>query len=237
MTTRTTDLTPVAEVEQDRAAMATRARLTALVAVAALAGGCATRGLGSAPRTEPGAGTWVLVGLAALLAAAVLGVLLVRPDQRRPGSATFASVLLALHAGGVVVGTAVLVGLAVRSGQLAERPPDAELAVSLVQVGRIDGDGSLFALLVLLLVAVGGLVALLLTLAGRFSTGDDPIERWVAVGLLGLELLVATFAVGLVALGERSVAGLVVAGQAPLLAVALVGSWRRADALAPDPAA
>jgi hypothetical protein len=207
--------------------MSHRCRSATLVALGALvSGGCATRDLSSGPTTEPAAGTWLAVGVAALLAAGVLGVLLVRPDRRAAGHGSrLAVAVLTLHDGGLAVGSAVLVGLAVRSGQLADRPPDAEMAVSLVRVGSIDGDGDLFALLVVALVVIGTLLTALVALAGRFSTGDDPVERWIATGVLVLELGVTAYAATLVVLGDGAVGWLVVALQLPIVVGALVAGW------------
>jgi hypothetical protein len=207
--------------------MSHRRRSAAAVVLGALAsGGCATRELASGPTTEPGAGTWLAVGTAALLAAVVLGVLLVRPDRCARGRGSRgAAAVLALHTGGLAVGTAVLAGLAVRSGQLADRPPDAEMAVSLVRVGSIDGDGDLFALIVVALVVIGTLLTALVALAGRFSTGDDPVERWMATGVLVLELGVTAYAATLVVLGDRAVGWVVVALQLPIVVGALVAGW------------
>lgn len=208
--------------------------LACLVGAALLGSGCATRGIGSGPTTEPGASTWFVVGVASLLAAVVLGVLLVRPDRRaQGGGAPVAAAVLSLHAGALVVGTSVLVGLAVRSGQLAGRPLDAEMAVSLVRVSRLDGDGDLFALLVLTLVVLGGLATWLVVLAGRFSLGRDPVERWITVAVLVLELAVVGVAGLQILDGERGIGWTVVALQVPLVGAALADTWPRRTSTSP----
>jgi hypothetical protein len=199
-------------------------RVLPAVLVGLLVGGCATRGVASGPTTEPGVATWVVIGVAASAAAAVLGLLLVHSDRRR-GGVPLVAALLALQAGGVVVGASVLVGLAVRSGQLAGRPADAELASSLVRVSRLDGDGSLALLIVLLVVVLAGLTTLLLGLAARFAAGTDRVERWTVVGVLGAELLATAYAVARVASGDRAVVWMVVALQLPLVVAALVAGW------------
>ncbi|MGK2948740.1 MAG: hypothetical protein ACSLFP_09210 [Acidimicrobiales bacterium] len=216
--------------------MVPRSRVVMLSAVVlgviALAAGCAERGVASAPEAPPSGPTWVAVWLAVLLAAAVWGHLLTRA-RRRPAAGAVARTVLALQAGSVVVGTAVLVGLAVRSGQLADQPPDAEVASSLVRVGQIDGDSSLFALVTLVVVAIGALVTLILVLAARFVHSPQRGERWSAVAVL--VAVVATTGAGavLVAGGSRWTPLVVLTLQLPLASAALMSAWPGSEPPAP----
>lgn len=203
--------------------MAPRSRIVVL-SVVALGAGCAERGVGSGPDAPPSGPAWASVWLAVLVAAAVWGRLLTRTRVRR-GAGRVARAVLALQAGSVVVGTALLVGLALRTGQLADQPPDAEVASSLVRVGQIDGDGSLFALVTLVAVAVGALLALILVLAARFVHSPQRGERWSAVAVL--VAMVAAAAAGAVAVagGSRWTPMVVLALQLPLAGAALMSAW------------
>lgn len=208
-----------------------RHAVTAALALAglALAGGCAERRLVAAPAERPGTGTWVAVWGAGGLAAIVASVLLTLPlwrggRRRRP---PLAAAVLALQAGAVGVAGIVLAGLAVRSWQLIERPVDEPPAAALVRISRIDGDTALYALFVLTIVVLGGLLVALLALGARLAASDDRLERWVATGLLGVELLAAATLAILHLLGFggwpfRS--GLV---ALPVVTLALAAAWPR----------
>lgn len=199
-----------------------RARRAAqLAGIAISVGGCAQRNLVSAPASSPGTGTWVAVWLAAALATVVMGVLVTYPAWERRGGARVAVTLLTLQAGAAVVGGSVLFGLAVRSWQLVDAPADAPLAQSLVRISRIDGDADFFALIVLLVVALSGLVALVTSLAARMAASDDATERWAAAIVLGLEIGGAGAACGALLLGVDGGAALVIAAlHLPITAVA-----------------
>ncbi|MEO6318215.1 MAG: hypothetical protein ABIP36_05460, partial [Acidimicrobiales bacterium] len=130
-----------------------------------LAAGCADRGLTSGPAADPGASTWATVAVAAVAAASVTGCVLVLPGRRRGGS-RFATGLLGLQAGSVVVGGALLIGAAVRSGQLVTRPSDAEAATSLIRLTGLDGgDVGFFRVVAVSTLILGGLAVAVLTLA------------------------------------------------------------------------
>ena len=210
--------------------------------LAVVAGGCAERRLVAAPADRPGTGTWVLVWAAGFLTAALAGVLLTLPLWRRPpsdpaerstperaeaGRPGLAATVLALQAGVVAVVGVLLAGFAVRSWQLIERPLDREPAQALVRISRIDGDTALFALFVLTIVVLGGLLVALLALAARLAASPDRIDRWIAFGLLAVELLTAGALAGLHVAGFggwpfRS--GLV---ALPVLVVTLAAAWPR----------
>ncbi|HJR24656.1 MAG TPA: hypothetical protein VJ804_04235, partial [Acidimicrobiales bacterium] len=133
-------------------------------------------------------GDWAVVVAATVLVSAPVGVLLTWPVWRRGSGRRLVPALLALHTGVVVVVGTIGIAAAVRSWQLVERDDQEEAAAALLDVSRIDGDRALYALLVLLLVAVTGLLALLLAQATRFAAGDDPGGRTIACAVLGLEI-------------------------------------------------
>ena len=210
--------------------MPTRSSRTILaVALGLAAGGCAERRLVAAPGERPGTGTWVAVWVAGGLAACVAAVLLTLPlwrdgRRRRP---PLAAAVLALQAGAAAVVGVVLAGFAVRSWQLIERPLDEPPAPALVRISRIDGDTALFALFVLTIAVLGGLLVAVLALGARLAASDDRLDRWIAVGLLGVELLAAGALTALYAAGFggwpfRS--GLV---ALPVVALALGAAWPR----------
>lgn len=181
----------------------------------------------AAPAERPGTGTWVLVWVAGVLAAVVAGVLLTLPlwrdvPRRRP---PVAAALLAIQAGAAAVVATLLAGFAVRSWQLIERPVDRPPAAALVRISRIDGDTALFSLFVLTIVVLGGLLVALLALGARLSASPDRIDRWIAWGLLVVEVLAAGALAGLHLAGFGGWpfrAGLL---ALPVLAAALVAAW------------
>lgn len=211
-----------------------RRGLLASGAVGALAlGGCAERAVVAAPGTRPGTGTWVAVWVAGALAAVVLGVLLTLPCWSERSSASssraarFVAAVLALQAGVAAVVGILLVGFALRSWQLVERSLEEPPATALVRISRIDGDGALFALIVLTLVLLGGLAVGLLAMGARMAVSEDRLERWVLVAFLGAEVLGAAVLAVLHLIGfggwpYRS--GLV---ALPILAAAFALAWPR----------
>jgi hypothetical protein len=198
-----------------------------LLALAVLTGGCAERNLVAEPSSRPGAGTWVAVWVAAGLAALVIGVLLTLPVWRSSGGARLAAAVLTVQTGALAVTTAVLTGYAIRSRQLLERPADAEPAVSLLRLSRIDGDEAFLTLMVILTVVLGSLATTLTALAARFAASTDPVERSIASTILGLELGAAAYALVRLLLGARGWPYLVGGLAAPVLAAALVSCWPR----------
>lgn len=199
----------------------------AVAAFLLLSAGCADRGLASAPTSSPGAGTWTAVGVAATAAALVVGALFVLPAGRS-GGATFATGLLAVQAGALVVGGAVLVGAAVRSEHLVTRPAGAEQAASLLRLTGLDGgDTGFFRLLAVLTLVLGGLVVLVLVLAARFAAAADPLERALACAVLALEAGLSGFALVLVVLGDRSLPVVLAAAALPVFVAAAITCWPR----------
>jgi hypothetical protein len=213
-------------------------RLAGLVAVAISLGGCAERGLVSGPSHEPGAGTWLVVTLAAVGIVAVLAGLIVLPASR-PGGSVVASWVLGLQAGGVAVAAAILVGAAVRNEQLVRRQ-DAEQAASLLRLSRFDGaDGRFFDLIVVVTVVLAALIVAVLVLAAHCAAGDDPVERIIATGVLATEAAAAAACGVLLVIGFRHAGFVLPTLGLPVLVVAAVAAWPRDDAVeeAPPPGA
>jgi hypothetical protein len=170
---------------------------------------------------------WVLVAVAGTLAAAILGVLLTRPAWAgRRGGSRFVTALLGLHAGAVVVGGAVLASAAVQSWQRhGDDPAEHAASSALIDVGAVDGDQRLYALLLLFVVAVVITAAALLTIAARSSVDPDPSSRAMACAVLGLEIGLCGFALARVLAGSRGAVYLIGVAHLPFLMTALVLAW------------
>ncbi len=196
------------------------------VALAAL-GGCADRGLASGPTSTTSAATWAVVTVATVAVGVVLAALVVLPAMR-PGGSALASWVLGLQAGGIAVASAIIVGAAVRSDQLLDREAGAEQAASILRLTSLDGrDSGFFTLIVLVTVIVGGLLIALLVLAARFAADTDPVERVLAAGLLGVEVLGSVACWVLLALGFRHAGFVLPAVALPILGAATVAAWPR----------
>lgn len=207
-----------------------RLRRGSALAVLLLASGCAQRGVVSGPPPSTGTVTWLAVGIAAATAVLVLAALVVMPAWRSGGS-VFAAGLLAIQAGVVIVGSAVLVGAAYRGARLVTRPADMEPAVSLIQVSGLDGrDAGFFRLVGVLTVVLGVLLVAVLVLSARFAADVDPVERMLACGTLAVEALVAAAAAVAVVLGHDSPPFLLTAAAFPVLVVAMVTCWPHREA-------
>ena len=207
---------------------ARRRRAGAGLALAALAvGGCSQRQLVTAPESPPSAATWAAVWVAAALAAVVIGVLLTLPLWRAGRGARLAVAVLAAHAGAVVVGSAVLIGAAIRSWQLIDRPVDADPEPALLRLSRVDGDTAFFALIVLVVVVVGTLTTLLLVLAAHFAASDDVVERGIACTVLALEILAAGYAMARLTQGADEWPYVAAATQVPVTIAAFIACWPR----------
>ena len=165
---------------------------------------------------------------AVLLAGLVLGTLLTLPLWTSGGRRRrLVPALLSVHAGIVAVIGLIATAAAARSWQLIDRDPAdaAKAAVTLLDVSHIDGDGNLYALLVLFL-AFGTLLAVTaLALAARFSAGTDPTERMVACAVLGLEICVGGYAAAHLLGGNHGVAAIALTLQLPLAMAAMVTCW------------
>lgn len=204
-------------------------RLAGAAALVAASAGCAERRLVAAPAERPGTGTWVAVWLAGALIAVLAGVLLTLPlwrdTRRRLPSA--AAVVLAVQTGVAALVATLLVGFAVRSWQLIGRSPEEPPAAALVRISRIDGDTALFSLFVLTIAVLGGLLVALLALAARLADSPDRLDRWIVVGLLGVQVVgAATLAVlHLIGFGGWPFRSGLVA--LPVLVVTLAAAWPR----------
>jgi hypothetical protein len=170
---------------------------------------------------------WVLVAAAGTLASAVVGVILTRPAwNARHGAPRFVTALLGLHAGAVVVGGAVLAGAAVQSWQRhGDDPVEHAASSALIDVGSLDGDQRLYALLLLFVVAVIVTAAALLTVAARSSTLPDPGSRAIACGVLGLEVGLCGYALARVFAGSRGAIYIIGVAHLPLVIAAMVTAW------------
>jgi hypothetical protein len=168
---------------------------------------------------------WLAVGAAALPLAALIGVVLTWPLWRdRRGGPWFAPALLTLQTGIVVLGGVVATAAAGRTWQLLEEP-DEQAAPALLEVSRMDGDSSLYAVVVLVLVAATALLGLLLSMTARFAASDHRVDRGIACVVIGL--LIGVSGVGLAYLGggSRSPVALLAAAQLPLLVAAMAACW------------
>lgn len=204
-----------------------RSALAVVVIAVVLAGGCAERRLVTRPEAAPTTGTWVAVWVAGALAAVVAGVLLTLPAWRERRGARLAVAVFTAQAGALAVAGTVLVGVAMRTGSLLERAPDAAASVSLVRLSAVDGDPDLFSLFVLLLVIGGAPLVMLVALCTRFAASDDTLEQSSAFALLVLEIGGAAYATVRLLLGDRGLPYVVPAVLLPVLVAAAINAWPR----------
>jgi hypothetical protein len=206
------------------------ARRVAPVLLLAAAAGCADRGLVSGPPSSPGAGTWLAVAVAAILASLVLTSLVLLPGRRSVGSPLTRTVL-AGQAGAGLVGVAVLFGAAVQSRRLVARPPEAEQAASLLRLTGLDGgDARFFTLMAATVAVVGILAVLVLVLAARCADDPDPTNRALAATVLVVQAGGGVVALVLVVLGNRSLPFIVPAAALPLVVLSAISGWPRTSA-------
>jgi hypothetical protein len=126
------------------------------------------------------------------------------------------------------VASAIIIGAAIRSDQLLDPPPDAQQAASILSLSGIDGrDSGFFTLIVIVTLVVGGLLVALFALAARFAADTDTIERWLATGLLGVEVLGSVAAWVLLAFGFRHAGFVLPALALPILVIATFAAWPR----------
>lgn len=195
------------------------------LASVALTGGCAERRLTAGPGSPPSTGTWTLVWIAGALAAVVTGVLLTLPAWRARRGARLAVAVLTLQTGALAVAGVVLVGVAMRTGQLLERAPDAAASSALLRLSAVDGDADLFSLFVLLLVIGGAPLVMLLGLCTRFAAGGDVLERSSAFALLAIEIGGAGYAAVRLLLGDSGLPYVVPTALLPVLVAAAASAW------------
>lgn len=208
--------------------------MAVLAGIPLLSAGCAERGVASRPDSPPGVGTWVLVWVAVALAVVVLAAFIGGVGR---GRWTAAVGVLSVHAASVVVGGAVLAGLAIATWPLADAKEEGtlELATSLLRISVTDGDPRSYTLMLGVVVVLGPLLALLLAIGARFASGADPIERGAASAILILELVPATY--GLVRLVQGHPTGIAVlaAAHLPILVVAIRSAWPHRRATVAEP--
>jgi hypothetical protein len=169
-------------------------------------------------------GEWIVVSVAVVLAGGTFGVLLNRPlwlGGSRPG---LVSAMLSVHAGLAAVIGVVTASAAARSWQLIGRPL-TENAAGLLDVSRTDGDGSMYALLVMALAFATGLTVTALALGARFADGDDPAERIVACAVLAFELCIGGYGAARVLDGNAGVVAVLLTLHLPVLMYAMVRCW------------
>jgi hypothetical protein len=166
-------------------------------------------------------GTWLAVVVAALAASAVAGVLFTLPVWTGRRGPRLVALLLTVQGGGALVVGAVVASAAVRSWQLVD-DPSRRVTPTLMTVSRADGDGSMFALILLGVVALAVLSAIVLFLSARFSTGEVPTERTFACIVLGLEVGLSGYGLAAALAGTRSAAAIVAVVNLPLAMAAMV---------------
>jgi hypothetical protein len=174
---------------------------------------------------------WVVVAVAGLLAAGTVGVLFTLPIWRGDRRGGLVSALLTAHTGLIAVLGFAAVGAAVRSWQLVDDPTQP-VPRTLIEVSRIDGDRRLFALIVLLLALGTVLAVVALAMAARFAAGDDATERYIACGVLGLEICVGGYGVARCFIGSPSATAVVLTAHLPIAMLAMVRCWPPAEDLA-----
>lgn len=170
-------------------------------------------------------GSAVAVVAAASVLALVVGVLLTLPVWRGGAGPRLVSALLTVQAGGVLVLGAIATTAAARSWLLVDRDPARAAGSTLISVSRIDGDGSMFALVVLGIVALTGLAAVLLLLGARFAASAHTTERAIACAVLGLEIGLSGYGLAACLNGSRSAAALVAVVNLPLAMAAMIACW------------
>jgi hypothetical protein len=170
-------------------------------------------------------GSWAAVVVATVVASATLGALFTRPIWTRRDRSRLVPLLLALQGGAALVVGAIVAGAAVRSWQLVDRPASAPVRRTLMTVSRVDGDGSIFALVVLAVVAAAVLGAVVLFLAARFATTDAPAERTIACVVLGLQVGLCGYGLAALLGGTRTAATVVSVVNLPLAMAAMVACW------------
>lgn len=170
-------------------------------------------------------GEWLVVAGAAVPLAAALGTLLTWSLWREPPEGPrVVAALLGFHAGAALLAGIVATGAALRSWQLVDDGRE-QASGALLEVSHLDGDGSFYALVVLLLVPATALVVALLALTARFAASSHPIDRSIACAVIGVEIGAAGVGLAYVAGGSRSLLALVAVVHLPILMAAMVVTW------------
>lgn len=151
------------------------------------AAGCAGDDLAARPDPGPGAGTWLVVWLAAVAATAALAAVVTWPVWWRGRGSRLATAVLGVQAAAAWVAGAVAFGAAVRTRQLSARELDELPVESLLELGRIGGERFLGMLELTVLIFVG-LPAVALTVAARFAGSARLAERVAASIVLAAQI-------------------------------------------------
>ncbi|MDQ2650130.1 MAG: hypothetical protein M3Z03_11325 [Actinomycetota bacterium] len=166
------------------------------------------------------------VQVAAALLAVVIGLMIARPTLTgRPAGSRWVAVLLGIDTGVVLVAGVVLAAAAGRSWQLigdAERP-----ANPILDITGSDGDGNLYALLIIVIGLVTLLLTMLLASATRGVDGTQPGDRSLVASVLWVEAFLAVVCLLRLVLGDGNPFEVLVAAHLPLAAGGLVLQQRR----------
>ncbi len=202
-------------------------RLTLLALGIATITGCAERGLVAQPSAPPGADTWIAVGVAGVLDAAVLGVLLTLPAWRIRRGARLATTLFTAQAGAAALVGTILGSVAVRTWQLIGHPSDATPVKGLLRLSRVDGDARYYAVMLAVVAVFTVLVVTLTAAAARLAASNDPFERTVACALLALQIGGSGVAIMSLLLGANGLPFVLPALIFPLLVACFITCWPR----------
>jgi histidinol phosphatase-like enzyme (inositol monophosphatase family) len=174
-----------------------------------------------------------------LIAVVVLGLtagLIITRDSLvgRPAGSRLVALLLGVDTGIVLVGGIALAAAAGRSWQLLGDPANAG-AHPVIDVSRLDGDGNLYALLVVGIGLLTLLGATLLGTAARCVQGDQAGDHAVVTTVLWAEVAAAGYCVVRLLLGADSRPFLLVAVHLPFSIAALGLQHRRRVAASAAP--
>lgn len=160
--------------------------------------------------------------------AVAVGLLLSRPVLTgRPRGSRWVALLLGVDAGVVLVAGIVLAAAAGRSWQLLGEP-DRPTGQAVLDISGSDGDGSLYALLIVVIGLLTLLLTLLLATATRSVEGTQPGDRALVSTVLGVEAVLAAVALVRLLTGAGAPVEAVVAAHLPLAVGGLVLQRRHA---------
>jgi hypothetical protein len=149
----------------------------------------------------------------------------------RPRGSRLVALLLGIDTGIVLVGGIALTAAAGRSWQLLGDPVSTT-AHPLVDVSRLDGDGNLFALLVVIIGLITLLGATLLGTAARSVDGTQPGDAAVVAAVLWGQVAAAGYCLVRVLLGADGRPFLLLSLHLPLSVAALALQRRRRTTVA-----
>jgi hypothetical protein len=178
-----------------------RRALVAAAGALAVLPACGGRQLTAQPDPAPSTATWAVVWVAAVAAAAVLGLLVTMPAWVDAHRHRWVGILLGVQTGGLLVGAVTVTGVAVRSQQLIGRPPEQLPEVALLELSAI-GDGGFVGVILVGVLLFLVLPAVVTGLSARLAVSDRAGDRWVACVVLSLQA-----GAGLIALGWALAAG------------------------------